>query len=290
MLKINEIMFESENGDSLTIYGHQIESFPLIGGETANMINTQVWNQHGNTHVAAYMESFEGELIFAIITKNMNDRDILEERQRIIEICNPLNGTLKMQITLSDGSIYSRDITFVAAPFFPTGFENRNEKWQKVQLQYEANNPFWYSANEIIETFKSVEPMFSFPFAMSPTNPVIFGTMIPANSATNDGQVEAPMTIRIAGACINPEVINQTTGEFIRFKNLTMIASDVLEIDTTFGQKKVLLNGQNVFNKLDFNSTFFNLVLGENVIDFNDETGSTAATIHFIYRNLYVTI
>ena len=41
----------------------------------------------------------------------------------------------------------------------------------------------------------------------------------------------------------------------------------------TFGQKEVLLNNENVFNKLDFSSTFFNLQRGENEIDFIDETG-----------------
>ena len=83
---------------------------------------------------------------------------------------------------------------------------------------------------------------------------------------------------------------NETTGEFIAFKNLTMVAGDVLVIDTTFGQKRVELNGVNVFNKLDFASTFFNLQIGDNSIDFSDETGSTTTTIHFIYKNLYVTI
>ena len=43
-----------------------------------------------------------------------------------------------------------------------------------------------------------------------------------------------------------------------------MVAGDELIIDTTFGRKKVELNGQNVFNKLDFASTFFNLIKGEN--------------------------
>lgn len=289
MLRLDKITFQSMDR-FFELQGNQVETFPLLGGEAANMVNTQVWNQHGNTHVEAYMDSFQGELIFAFFTADMRDHEILEERKKIIEVCNPLNGTINMKVTLSDKSIFSRDITFISAPFFPTGFENRNLKWQKVQLQYEANNPFWYSATEIIESFKSVEPLLEFPFTMSTLTPIIFGNLIPANSATNDGQVQAPMTIRIEGACINPEILNKTTGEFIRFINFSMGANDTLEIDTTFGQKKVLLNGANVFNKLDFNSTFFNLVLGENIIDFNDETGSTAATINFIYRNLYITI
>jgi hypothetical protein len=135
-----------------------------------------------------------------------------------------------------------------------------------------------------------VEPLFTFPFDMSPTDPVNFGTVIPSNIAINEGQVEAPVIIQIQGACINPVITNETTGEFIAFKDLTMIETDTLIIDTTFGQKRVELNEQNVFYKLDFDSTFFNLSIGENSIDFSDDTGSTSATIHFIYRNLFITL
>ena len=69
-----------------------------------------------------------------------------------------------------------------------------------------------------------------------------------------------------------------------------MDGSDELLIDTTFGQKRVELNGVNVFNKLDFTSTFFNLIRGSNEIDFSDESGSNTATILFIYQNLFISI
>ena len=88
----------------------------------------------------------------------------------------------------------------------------------------------------------------------------------------------------------NPKITNETTGEFISFKDLTMNDGQTLVIDTTFGRKKVELDEQNVFHKLDFNSTFFNLVIGENKIDFSDESGNPDATINFIYKNLYITI
>ena len=273
-----------------TMRFHQVESFPLIGGESANMISTQSWNQHGDTPINALMEPFEGELIFIINTINLIPEQIAEERRKITNICNPLNGTVKMTVELNDGSIFHRDITFTSAPVFPVGLENRNKNWQKVQLLYTANNPFWYAETEILETFQGVEPLFELPFTMSPTNPIIFGNVIPSKTAINEGQVDAPVLISIKGACINPRIDNETTGEFIAFKDLVMNAGDELVIDTTFGKKKVELNGQNVFNKLDFASTFFNLQIGENSIDFTDETGSTETTIHFLYRNLYITL
>ena len=125
---------------------------------------------------------------------------------------------------------------------------------------------------------------------MSPEYPVIFGNIIPNQFANNEGQAEAPVTIKISGACINPVITNVTTGEFIKFKDLVMTQTDELLIDTTFGQKRVELNDVNVFNKLDFSSTFFNLIKGENEIDFSDDSGSNTATILFIYRNLFISI
>lgn len=288
---MESIKFTDRKNNSYVIGKNQIELFPLTGGEEANMITTQVWNQHGTTPVDAFMQPYEGELIFIFNTGNKNSNEIANARRELTNICNPLNGTLVMTVTLNNGEMFHRDVTFVSAPLFPTGFENRNEQWQKVQLLYAANNPFWYAETEIVESFQGVDPLFEFPFTMAPiTDPVIFGNIIPSNIAINEGQAEAPIIIEINGACVNPMILNETTGEFIAFKDLTMNSTDTLIIDTTFGQKRVELNGQNVFNKLDFASTFFNLVIGDNAIDFSDDTGSTSATIHFIYRNLYITI
>lgn len=291
MLRVEKIDFIDKKDRVYTVNRYQIESFPLIGGESANRVITQAWNQHGNTFINAFMESFEGELIFALHTANKDAVEIEASRKAIIDILNPLNGTIQMKVTLNSGSTFNRDITFVDAPLFPVGFENRNPIFQKVQLIYEANNPFWYSDFEIVESFINEIPLFEFPFTMSPTDKVIFGSIIPNQFAINDGQVEAPVTIQILNACVNPSIFNKTTGEYIKFKDLTMYYRDELLIDTRFGQKKVTLNGYNVFNKLDPASTFFNLAIGQNEIEFTQELGQpTSAKINFIYRNLYITI
>jgi hypothetical protein len=290
MLKVEKIEFIDSKNNTYIIKKHQIENFPLIGGEDANIITSKVWNQHGNTPINALMESTQAELLFALYTGDLAAPQIQEQRRQLVNICNPLNGTLTMKLTLNSGDIYSKDITFVSAPSFPVGRDNRNEIWQKVLLEYESNNPFWYAEQELVETFQAVQPLFIFPFTMSTTDPMYFGNILPSNIAENNGQVAAPITIRIEGACVNPRIDNKTTGEFIKFNNLTMTADQVLDIDTTFGEKKVTLDGVNIFNKLDYASTFFNLVIGANEIEFTDDTGSTTAAIHFIYKELFITI
>lgn len=291
MLKVEKIDFIDKKDRVYTINKYQLESFPIIGGEEAKRITTQAWNQHGNTFINAFLEPYEGELIFAIHTAHKNALEIEETRKAIIDVLNPLNGIIQMKVTLNSGSVFNRDITFINAPLFPTGFENRNLIYQKVQLAYEANSPFWYSDFEIVESFINEIPNFEFPFTMSPTEKIIFGEIVPNKIAVNDGQVEAPVTIQILNACTNPSILNKATGEFITFNNLTMYYRDELLIDTRFGQKKVTLNGYNVFNKLDPQSTFFNLAIGENEIEFTHNSGQvTTAKINFIYRNLYITI
>ena len=237
MLKIDSIEFIDQKERSYIIKFNQLESFPLIGGEVAETISTKGWNQHGNTFINAFMESAESELVFIIYTADKTAPEIEALRKEIIDICHPLNGQLTMKVTLNSGTIYNRDIHFTSTPIFATGFENRNNVWQKVQLLYEINNPFWYSDQEIVESFITETPLFQFPFELTDT-PITFGNIIPNNFALNNGQVEAPVTIQVVNACINPLILNKTTGEFIKFKNLTMYNGDELIIDTDLDKRK----------------------------------------------------
>lgn len=290
MLRVEKIEFIDSENEIYTVNKYQIESFPLIGGDDANIITSKVWNQHGNTPINALMESTQSDLIFALYTADLTPPEIENKRRQLVNICNPLKGKITMRVTLNSGNIYSRDITFITAPSFPIGRENRNAIWQKVLLQYESNNPFWYAEQELVETFQAVQPLFIFPFTMSAADPMYMGNILPSNIAINNGQVAAPVIIRIIGTCVNPRIDNKTTGEFIKFNNLTITAEQVLEIDTTFGAKKVTLDGVNIFNKLDYASVFFHLKIGPNDIEFTDDTGSTTAAIHFIYKENFITI
>jgi len=293
MLKVDKIEFWLGDYATYTIDKSQIEFFPLIGGTEADTITTKVWNQHGNTFVDAFMQPADEEISFALYTKWKNREEVLQMRKEVTDICNPLNGIITMKVFLNTGDTFSRDISFRAAPSFPTGAANRNQSWQRVVLSITAHNPFWYSENEIVESFQAVDPRFYFPFTMSATTPIYFGNIRPNNIAVNEGQVPAPVTIYIYGACINPKItkiINGIDAAYIKFNNLTLGVNDTLEIQTAFGEKGVWLNGQPVFNKLDFSSDFFSLDVGENEIEFTDDSGNRTAAIHFIYKNLFLTV
>src|SRR3954466_10812396 len=109
MLKVANITFQDSKNRELFVDGRFIEFYPLIGGEEANIITTKAWNQQGNTHIVAYMESFEGEIVFIIPSLYMNDNEVQARRNEIVNICNPLNGTITMKVVLSNGQIFNRD-------------------------------------------------------------------------------------------------------------------------------------------------------------------------------------
>jgi hypothetical protein len=290
MLKVETIEISDFEGNSYHIGKNQIEIFPLIGGHDADIISTRAFNQHGETFVNSFMESEESEISFIMLTENLNELEIEQQRKNLIDICNPIKGILRMTFHMNSGNSYYRDVVCTGAPFFPTGFENRNDTWQRVQLFFRALNPFYYTLPEVVEDFKGATNRFEFPFEIIEEIGLEFGLQKKQNTVINYGQVFAPVRILVKGSCVNPSITNVTTGEYIRFKNLTMSSLDTLYINTNFGEKKVTLNDENIFHKLDFSSTFFSLELGENVVAFTDEGQDSKAEIYFFYKNLFVQI
>lgn len=106
----------------------------------------------------------------------------------------------------------------------------------------------------------------------------------------NSGHVEAPIEAIFKGPGVNPAIINHTTGEFIKV-NRTLTSDDTLIITTAFGNKKVEIerNGvrTNAFNYIDLDSTFFSLVVGDNLIEYTTES-LEPQSVEIRYRNRYL--
>lgn len=143
---------------------------------------------------------------------------------------------------------------------------------------------------DIVESSKEIVTWIggiSFPLKL----PTKFSTAGPRIiNAVNNGDVETPIKIEIFGPATNPKITLQETGEFIRIKD-TLTADDIVTITTEFGNKRVEKNGENAFNILDLpDSTFFNLQVGDNVIEFTTEDIANNAKVKISYRNRYLGI
>ena len=119
-----------------------------------------------------------------------------------------------------------------------------------------------------------------------------FATVLFYKSIDNKGDVEAPVQIEYVGTATNPRVTNETTGEFIQV-NMEIGKKEKLVIDTREGRETVNLitpNGiKDVYDKIDLNSTFFNLIIGKNLIKYSSDIEGAKDKVTIIdYTNKYV--
>lgn len=139
------------------------------------------------------------------------------------------------------------------------------------------------SSKEIVTWMGGISFPLKLPTKFSAAGPRIINVV-------NNGDVETPVRIEIFGPATNPKITLRETGEFIRIKDI-LTADDVVVITTEFGKKRVEKNGQNAFNILDLpDSTFFNLQVGDNVIELTTEDVSNNANAKISYRNRYLGI
>ena len=113
----------------------------------------------------------------------------------------------------------------------------------------------------------------------------------PKKNIYNDGHVDTPVEIIFRGPAVNPSVINHATGEFIKVER-TLTSDDTLYITTEFGNKKVEIerNGmrQNAFHYIDLDSTFFQLKVGDNMIEYATDNELEPQSVEIRYRNRYI--
>lgn len=113
----------------------------------------------------------------------------------------------------------------------------------------------------------------------------------PRKNIINEGHVETPVEIEFHGPAVNPQILNLTTGEFIRIER-ELTSDDILYINTAFGEKKVEIirdgSREDAFDYLDLDSQFFSLQAGDNVIEYQSENGLAPQSVQIYYYNRYI--
>lgn len=150
-------------------------------------------------------------------------------------------------------------------------------KKQIAQIIILCPEPFFSGTDSNITDFANVESLFEFPFSIE--TPVAFSQILPLQKKNiiNHGDVETGAIFRLkaTGNATNPMVFNDERLELIGF-NLSMSAGDELVINTNKKHKSAKLthNGvtTSVINKISMNSTWMQLLPGDNIIGIYDGT------------------
>jgi hypothetical protein len=244
--------------------------------------------QDGSTVVGSVLEERMITLEFLIV-QDAGYKDVSSARIQIAKAFNPKlgPGTLRYE-----NDYLVREIKAIAdsVPSYPD--ERRTETIQKGFITLLCPNPYWL-ADEKIDQLVVWEGGLEFPLQL----PTYFAQQSEskAKKLLNEGDVETPVEITFNGPATAPiRVINKTTGDFIEV-NQSLLVGERLEINTAFGQKRVtklLADGTkfNAFHFLNLDSSFFQLIPGNNLIDYSTGADYERAGVTITWHNRYLSV
>ena len=282
---MQRVVYTNSRGQSVELKSSApflLESIGGLGDVDADIQTQKAPFQDGSTYIDSVLQERAISLEIAIIASDKPT--LLQQRQYLASVFNPKlgPGTLRYE---NGETIREIEAVPDGVPVFPSGRENRGPIFQKALINLICPNPYWKST-EITEE-PTFEPLFQFPFE----GVFEIGIQRDKRIIVNDGDAPAPLQIEFHGPAINPVIMNKTTGEFIKV-NQTLQEGEVMKIDTTPGKKSVYFvqtdgSERNVFNWIDLNSTFFQLVVGENEIEYSADSDIQGAIVNIRYNKLY---
>jgi len=281
---LQKLTFISARGESIT-FGN---SKPFIlshidgtGGVSSDIKSTRSPYQDGSTLSGVQLSDRLVAISGALMAGSPEEMyELRRTLSRILSAKQP--GTL---IYTNDARSYAAKAICEDSPVFGS----RHASNQLFTASFLCPDPYWLDESETVKELKFEEGGLSFPLKLSS----MFAFSAYRGNFSNDGDVESPVLIHYQGPAKNPLVQNETTGEFIKV-NYDLGDNDVLEINTAFGAKRVEVvagdgNRTNVFHWIDLDSTFFQLMPGENMLryDSDEEADRERARVTIYWFNRY---
>nr|WP_239544119.1 phage tail family protein [Virgibacillus halotolerans] len=274
--------YENGRGEQIEFYlsPFLIESLTGIGEVDADIQSQQSPFQDGDNYIDTLLQPRFIELEGSITERNFES--IREFRRYILRVCNPKLGLGKITLEL-DGDLKEIMGALDGSPVFP---ERSQDVWQKFMINWKCPSPYWMDLNQTSRSLQSYVGNFKLPM----TFPFELGVAGSRTTLFNEGDVPAPVTIDIHGATTNPQIINKTTGDYIRI-NRSIADDEILHINTASGQQRVEIYRDNTieqgFGYLDHNSELFNLEIGENEIEHIADAGDRNAIVAVSWQSRY---
>ena len=267
--KFNAI-FESNNNRLEMNKNTDMRIIDIEGIEASSYtINTISSEQDGAIVTSEKVEPRE-ITITGDIKKNENET---ANREKLIRFFNP-KTTGELYITRNDKE---RKIQYRVSSFdFTT---NKLYEYIDFTIVLESTEePYFEDSKNRGNNLALISPQFAFPLVIMQDRKKIMGYRVykPYMPLVNDGDKETGIEIIITAKRGQMKNIKLTlnNSDYMQV-NVTLNQWDVLTINTNARKKSVTLNGTNIINKIDRNSTFFTLRKGKNILKYECEDGST---------------
>jgi len=283
------ITFTNANNDSITFGQSPYFLYNLngFGGLINNVSFESSPNQRGSTYLGVDIN--ERYLSFVIVIFGVNAIDMEQKKREVIKLFNPTLG--QGILTYNNGDIEKKiDVAIDAGPTMPSGELNGNPKNIRMLISLLANQPFFEDLAETVIQLADVIPLFEFPLNL----PTDLGELsLDTIMITNTGDTKTPIRVEIPEGVEDPVLTNETTGEFIKV-NTTIPAGKTMIITTDFDNKRVVFRDNttgaevNASQYVDFESDYFELVVGNNQLKFEATSGESTAILSIYYSKRYV--
>ena len=178
------------------------------------------------------------------------------------------------------GTLYFGDRYFARFVVQKTPYFSSYTPQPRCSLMLYSEKPFWYDLNAVSSVLGGYEKAFRFPICYDSH---IYGIKRDGTAAVlrNEGSLPVPFTatLRCDMPVTHPKVVDLQTGAFIGF-GLTLQPDETLEIyRSTSDRLACTLTRagvtENIFAKLDEDSTLTELQPGDNVLSMQAESGAS---------------
>lgn len=280
---MEQFTYTNQRGDTLTFNytgDYLIDSYSGLSGADIIPIVRSGYLQNGVSLFGVNMGIRIITLSFFIHSNSM--AQTYERRNQLAQVFNPLLG----QGTLT----YTNDYLSRKIDVLPTALPEPKDKYgtlQRYEVQLTAHNPLWYQTAEnsiLLSAYTGVH------YPMKFNSSIRFESIGSFADLTNSGDVEAPIRAEFRNAAENPTISLNTTGSFIKVST-SIENGEKLIINTAYGNKTadvVRIDGvvDNANNLVDYQSTYFNLPVGTNRINFSTTSGTPQVFLY--WRNWYI--
>ncbi len=275
------LIFKSNNKTLEMNRNLDIKVIDIQGIEASSYtINTASSEQDGSTVTSVKVEPRE-ITITGDIEKNENE---LTNRDYLIRFFNPKQeGEMYITRNSVDRKIQYR----VSSLDFTTN--KMYDRMQFTLILESTEEPYFSDAKNKGNFLTLISPQFTFPLAIFPNKIMGYRRFKPIMPLINDGDKETGIEVIVTAQRGKMDNIKLTLNnkEYIQV-NQTLNQGDKLKINTNPRKKSVTLNGENIINKIDRNSTFFSLKIGKNILKYECDNGGTNVDINVLFYRKYL--
>jgi len=294
---IEKLTYTNERGDSVvfsttSVYHVNIsKDAPGLTNIQNSVFSSNSMEQDGDTFLDQRIISRDIDITGHI--NKTGKAEAAELRRKLIHVLNPhyaavLTYELGEFKRVIDCRIHGK-VDFPPAPVL-----------QKFTIQLDCLNPFWREEKETRTDIVSWIGEFEFPdpdgFEINDYGDGMeFGrrSMDLIVNVPNKGDVETGLTavLMATGSVKGPSLFDMGKQQYIKL-NITMESGDTITISTGYGQKRALLRRGDeeidVFRYLDEDSTFLQLVVGDNNLRYNAEENLENLDALIYHSNMYL--